>query len=429
MTPWPVAGHLLTGAVALVVLLAGFGSWAVIGRIDGAILLPGRVGVDRNRQVVQHPFGGIVSKVLVAEGDRVTQGDVLIRLDGSDMLSEHKILANQLLEIMAQQARLQAERDDAAALVFDPRLLAAPVADAAELMAGQQRLFQTRLETHRRMAQQLALQRNQIANRLSGIAAQQSSAAVQHRLIRQELSDQQSLLDRSLTPASRVLALQREQASLTGRIGDLTAQAAEVGARIREIDVQMLGLTATRREQATTALRDLQIRERELTEKNRILIRQIERLDIRAPVSGTIYGMQTLAPGSVIVAAAPLLFLVPQDQPLVITTQVRTSDISQIHIGQNVALRFVALDPHRSDELAGVITLLSADVFHDETTGEAYYRATIQLHEGETKRLPPQITLRPGMPVEAFALTGGHSPLEYFVRPMADYFNRALRER
>jgi HlyD family secretion protein len=233
--------------LALLVLVGGFGTWAVKAQITGAIIASGQIEVDRNRQVIQHPDGGVVDAILVEEGDTVTKGDTLIRLDASLLQSELAIVEGQLFEILARRGRLEAERDGAETLKFDPLLEQEP--QGAELIVGQTRLFDARLESNTRAVEQLGQQRAQIASQLNGITAQQTALSTQSDLIQRELTDQQKLLSQQLVQASRVLALQREEANLLGRVGELTAQAAQAAERMTEIEIQVLSLATTRREE------------------------------------------------------------------------------------------------------------------------------------------------------------------------------------
>ena len=423
---WSTRGPMTAGLLALVLLVGGFGTWAVMAQITGAVITSGQIEVDRNRQVIQHPDGGVVAEILVDEGDTVAAGDLLIKLDATTLQSELAIVEGQLFELMARRGRLEAERDGSETLTFDPILMAAPT--GSELMEGQRRLFDARLESTKRATEQLDQQRAQIASQLDGISAQQTALDTQKTLISQELGDQQKLLDQKLVQASRVMGLQREEANLLGRVGELTASAAQAAERMTEIDIQVLTLTTTRREESITRLRALQYNELELSERRRTLVRQLDRLDIRAPVSGVVYGLQVFAEQSVIRPADPVMFLVPQDRPLVIATKVRPVDIDQIHLGQDVILRFSAFDQRRTPELHGKVTLVSADIFQDEATGMAFYQAEIQLNEGEATRLPEDMVLIPGMPVEAFVRTADRSPMDYLLKPLADYFAKAFRE-
>ncbi len=424
---WSAKRPLILGLIALFVLVGGFGTWAVTAEISGAVIATGQIEVDRNRQIVQHPDGGVVEGIEVDEGDFVEAGDLLIKLDPSVLASELAVVEGELFEILARRGRLEAERDGLDEVVFPDALQDGGDA-AQDLMSGQSRLFAARQESIERATEQLSQQRAQIESQLDGIAAQKEAIEAQRELLTKELTDQQTLLDRGLAQASRVLALQREEADLLGRIGELTASDAQTRERMSEIDIQILGLTTTQREEAITQLRDLQFNELQLTERRRTLRQQLDRADIRAPVSGIVYGLQVFTPNSVIRAAEPVMFIVPQDRPLVIATQVQLTDVDQIFVGQDVTLRFSAFDQRRTPELKGHVTLVSADSFQDDNSSLAYYRAEVQLDEGEVERLPEDMTLIPGMPVEAFVRTDDRSPLDYLVKPLSDYFTKAFRE-
>jgi len=425
-----VRGPVILGLVALTLLLGGFGTWAAIANIAGAIVANGRIEVDQNRQVVQHPDGGVIRDIVVTEGMRVTEDQVLIRLDPSGLLSDLTIIEGQLYELMARRGRHEAERDHRSEAEFDPLLLGASATnpDAALLMNGQRQLLQARATSLASQVEQLNKRSQQIDTQITGIAAQRDALGLQVGLIEQELADQQSLLDRGLAQASRVLALQRELARLNGEIGALTAETATAESRITETTIEILRLAENRREEAITRLRDLQFRELELLEQRRALLQRLERLDIRAPVSGIVYGLQVFARRSVLRAADPVLFIVPQDRPLIIMAQVNPVNIDQVFPGQEVTLRFAALDQRRTPELVGRVVHTSADAFTDDSAGTSFYRAEIMMENGELARLPEGVTLIPGMPVQAFIRTGDRSPLNYLVKPLSDYFSMALRE-
>ncbi|MEL7165100.1 MAG: HlyD family type I secretion periplasmic adaptor subunit [Pseudomonadota bacterium] len=420
----------MLGLLGLTVLLGGFGYWATQTRIAGAIIASGRIEVDQNRQVVQHPDGGVVAEIAVKEGDIVEAGELLLQLDVTHMQTQLSIVESQLYEFMARRGRLEAERDDDREISFDAEVagVSSERDDVAELMAGQQNLFVARRETMAQTLQQLDQRAEQIRNQIVGIEAQEASLARQLDLIAQELEVQAGLLRRGLTQASGVLALEREVASLEGRIGELAANKAEAAQRISEVEIEMLRMASQRREEAITRLRDLRSRELELIEQRQGLLTEIERMQVRAPVSGVVYNMRVQTPRSVVRPADPVLFLIPQDRPLVIAARVDPIHIDEIITGQTVNLRFSALDQRTTPELVGEVALVSADAFEDESIGASFYRAEIVLKQGELERLPDGQVLIPGMPVEAFIRTADRSPLTYLVKPMMDYFNRAFRE-
>ena len=426
---WPVARPLAVGLLALAVLVGGFGAWSIRTTIAGAIVAPGRVEVDRNRQAVQHPDGGVVEAILVRDGDIVAAGDVLIRLDPTLLRSERAIVVDQLAELRARRARLEAERDGADRIAFPDDLHAAASADpeVADIVDGQARLFVARAETLARETEQLQKRQTQIASQIDGIRAQQAALARQLTLIGRELADQQSLFDRGLAQAGRVLALQREEARIEGQLGELTAAAAEAEGRSTEIDIEILKLRESRREEAITQLRDIRARELELAEQRRSLEERLSRMEIRAPAGGIVYGLTVFAPRAVIRPADEVLFVVPQDRPLGVAARVPAIHIDEVHVGQPASLRFPAFDMRQTPELAGHVLRVSADAFIDVQSGVAWYRAELLPDEGELARLG-EAALVPGMPVEAFIRTADRSPMSYLLKPLADYFTRAFRE-
>ncbi|WP_167644571.1 HlyD family type I secretion periplasmic adaptor subunit [Mameliella alba] len=421
---------MIFGIIGLTILVGGFGTWAATTNISGAIVASGQIEVDQNRQVVQHPDGGVVAKILVDEGDTVTEGQVLIRLDPTLLLSELNIIEGQLYEIMSRRARLQAERDAKDEIVFAEEVLSRAVTDpeVAELVEGQRNLFFARRDSVEGEIGQLRKRSDQIADQVIGILAQQEALARQLDLIKEELVNKEELRAQGLVRAPEILALQREEARLAGSVGELKASKAQAEGRITEIDIQILSLQTKRREEAITTLRDLQFRERELAEKRLAIRERLNRLDITAPVGGVIYGLTIFTPRSVIRPADPVLFIVPQDRPLVIAAQVEPIHIDKLFVDQEVSLRFSSLDQRQTPELFGRVVQISADAFEDQNSRVRYYRAEIVLNDGEIDRLPEGAALIPGMPVEAFIRTEDRTPLAYLVKPFTDYFAKAFRE-
>ncbi len=425
---WSARGPLVLGATSLALLLGGFGAWSVMTEISGAVVASGQIEVEQHRQVVQHPEGGVVESILVSEGTRVEAGAPLIRLDGSLIRSELSIVESQFFEILARRGRLEAERDERDSITFPDVLIeVAHLPEVETLMQGQARLFEARGESLDQQIDQLEKRSGQIDNQIEGIEAQLAALRTQLSLIEQELVSQQSLLDRGLTQSARVLSLQREQAGLNGSIGELTASRAEAAARVTEIGIEVLRLHSQRREDALTQLRDLGYRELELAERRRSLRERLELLDLRAPVSGVVWGLQVTTPRAVLRAADPVLYVIPQDRPLIIATRVSTVEIDQVFVGQEARLVFPAFSARTTPEVTGQIAMVSPDAFTDERTQTNYYRAEITISPEEAAKLG-NLTLLPGMPVEAFIQTDSRTPLAYLVQPLKEYFDKAFRE-
>ena len=295
------------------------------------------------------------------------------------------------------------------------------------MIDGQTRLFHAKLETAAQTAEQLRRRIAQIQSQIDGVDAQLLAVQTQLHLIATELASQQSLLDRGLAQATTVLALEREQARLSGITGELAASRAQAEGRITEIELQISLLTSGRIEDAENELRSIGPPLMELAERQRALDERIARLDVRAPVSGVVLGLAVTTPRAVIRPADPLLYLVPQDRPLVIAAQVPPIHIDQVHVGQSVELVFSSFSSRTTPHLRGKVTVVSADAFSDKTTGASYYRAEIILDDGEVAKLNGQALL-PGMPVETFIQTEARTPLAYLLKPFTDYFTMAFRE-
>ena len=426
---WKATGPLLVGGLALLVLVGFLGVWSVQSRIAGAVIASGMIQVETNRQILQHPQGGVVGELFVKDGDSVSAGDVVLRFDDKQLRSELAIIEGQLFELLARKTRLQAERDGLSTLPPPDGLLAAAMTDpnVQALIEGQRRLFKARADSLRQSAELIAEQIAQAENQIDGTNAQLQALKTQSDLIESELSDTQNLFEKGLTPASRVSALQREQARLLGEIGSLTANAAQLRGQIAALNIERIALTTRLREEAISTLRDLQFQEVELIQRRLSTIETLSRTELRAPVSGVVYDSRVFALQSVVSPAEPIMYIIPQDQPMVVSARIDPIHIDQVHVGQQASLRFAAFDQRLTPEVFGRVTKLSADVFTDQATGISYYQLELVPAEGEMHKLGDQ-TLLPGMPVEAFIKTAERSPLNYLVKPLTDYFVRAFRE-
>jgi len=342
--------------------------------------------------------------------------------------SEIDIIEGQLFELIGRQSRLKAERDGAPEISFDPELLSvAQNPDFADIMPSQTRLFAARRLTLTEELAQMNERMVQISNQIDGTRAQLDAQQEQIALLQVELTDQQSLLDKGLVQASNVSVLQRAMADLTGKAGALQATIAQNRGRIAETEIEILRLNSQAREDAITALNDLQFSEIELRQRRLSLTETLMRLDVRAPRAGVVLGLKFHAERSVVQAAEPILYIVPQDSPLIISVQIPSIHIDQVKLGQEANLRFPAFDQRSTPEIIGYVVKIAPDVVVNERTGQSYYAAELRPAEGEIEKLDG-LELLPGMPVESFIKTDDRTPLEYLLKPLADYFNRAFRE-
>lgn len=427
---WTARVPIFLGLAALITLIAGTAIWGVSTKIAGAVVASGLVQVQNRSQVVEHPSGGVVGVLHVLDGDTVGAGDTILEFDNQTILSELAIIDAQYIEAQARIARLIAERDARDVINF-PQNLTARAASSPEVqdqIDGQTRLFDTRNHIDAQQIEQLREQQRQIENAILGQEFQRDALLAQLALLEIEFNNQKTLFDRGLAQATRVSGIERELAQMRGQIGRLNTDIAQSRGGIAGLNIDILSIATTRQETAITNLRDLQNNEIELLERSNALTRERDRLVVRAPVPGVVFGSTVYGPQTVVGAGEPMMYIVPQDQPLVVETRVPSIHIDQVYVGQTANLRFTTFDQRSTPELVGQVAKISADIFEDDRSGQTFYAAEIQLGSDQLDRLGDDTVLLPGMPVEAFLRTADRTPISYLTKPLWDYVSRAFRE-
>ncbi|MEM9433290.1 MAG: HlyD family type I secretion periplasmic adaptor subunit [Pseudomonadota bacterium] len=426
---WSPRGFVKLGFAALIVLVGGFGSWGTFTQISGAIIASGQIESAQTRHLIQHPEGGIVRQLNVREGAQVEAGELLVNLETRDLDRELRTIEGQLFEVMARTGRLVAERDGASQLVFNPLLLrqAAREPQIEELMDGQTRLLRARADTQARAIQQLRQRKIQIRLQVEGLDAQHGAVERQLSLLSREIKQQSELVDKGLSQSNRLLGVQREEARLQGLLGEISAARAEQTERINEIELEILKRKDAQREDAISALRDLQYQEFNLTEQRDSLLHRIEQRQILAPVSGTVFRLQVVSTNAIIQPSHDIMIILERGQPAAITSRIDPSHIDEISVGQPVSVRLSTFDPETTPQVQGHVETISGDVFQDASTGLSYYRVAITLPKTQIDQLS-DVDLLPGIPVDVFIQTAPRSPIMFLVQPMVDYFKRAFRE-
>lgn len=422
-------GPVLLGLLALAGLFLGFGAWAFLARLEGAVILAGQIVVEDHRQVIQHPEGGLVAEVFVREGSSVAAGDPLLRLEAPELVLDLRNLDRRLAGLSARAARLTAERDAAKTVSFSDPLLAS-AALAPDVMAevdGQNRHFDLRLALFNEAEALLALRLAQFRSQSSGIVKEQQALEDQLALIREELASQTDLFQQGLLPHSDLLALRREAARLAGQIAELSVAKAQTAGQMTETELRIGGLRTERMEAAAAELREVEPQIVELEETRRSLADRVDLLTVRAPVAGIVLGLQTPKPQVVLRAAEPILSLVPIDPALLIMVRVRPEDIDTVSLGQKAELAISAFSRSEVPRLRAQVTLIAADALTDPETGVGFYPVELTLDPGETDRLGGRVLL-PGMRVEAYVTTGTRSPMAYLLEPFTIFFGHAMRE-
>ncbi|MFO1174623.1 MAG: HlyD family type I secretion periplasmic adaptor subunit [Paracoccaceae bacterium] len=419
---------LLAGALALILFAAGFLGWAALVPISGAVIAAGQVEVEQNRQVVQHPDGGRIAAILVAEGDRVAAGQILLRLDTTDDRAALTLAEGQLARLLAEAARLRAERDGASAPVFPPDLatLVARQPALTDLVAQEQALFQARRAARTAERSALTLRGRDARAEIAALGAQAAALDRQRRLLTEDLDRQAALLAQGLAEGGRVSAIKADLAHIDGLAAGVDASRAQAQGRIDEADLQALNLDRVARDQALARLADIDPALADLADRTARLRHRIAAADLRAPLDGTVLGLRFTSVSAVVLPAEPILDILPAGRPLVVEVRIAPADIDQVAIGQTASLRIATFDSRTTPDITGRVTRLSPDTMADGTSGPAFYRAEIELPAAEARRAGPE-PLVPGMPVEVFLETGHRTALAILTEPLTRYFRQAFR--
>jgi HlyD family secretion protein len=417
------------GLAALIGLCVFVFAWAATADISGAIIGEGKVQASANRIVVQHPVGGVVAEILASDGDKVKGGDVVLRLDDSSLRSELAAVESELFEILANEARLEAELGDSRKLSVHPLLREAVTSNPGlkPLLDQQQRQLEAHYRSLRTEVSLLNQQRNQITDEAGGVRAALAAKREELALLSDELVSAMENLRNGYITKSVVSTLQRDVIKAKGEVGSLAAKKAELEGKVAEQRLKTYAAPLGVREISADRLNLSRQQSSKLIESRNAIVYRLGKLDVRAPVSGVVFDSKLLGPRSVIEAAKPIMYIVPNNKPNLVVVRVKATDIEQVHVGQEAGLRFTTFNRRSTPMIEGQVTAVSADAFLDEKTQKPYYFVDIKLIEREMRRLGA-VELVSGMPVEAFLKTESRSPASYVVRPITDFFTKALRD-
>ncbi|MFC5344036.1 HlyD family type I secretion periplasmic adaptor subunit [Brevundimonas staleyi] len=420
-TPSP-RRELIVGGVIIALFFGLFLGWAAIAPLDSGAYAPGQVSVTGNRQAVQHREGGTVTALRVAEGDQVREGQVLVELSTGELTAAERGLAGQVYALMAQRARLIAERDKLAAIPVPAEFAGLSPEDRAladEAMRLQRLQYGARSAGRSTEVGVLRQRIGQLQERIQGYERQIASNVEQSRLIGEELDGMRSLAAQGYAPQNRVRALERNAAAIDGELGSLRAQVAGTQQQIGETRLQMLSINTGMNEDVSDQLRQIEVQLNETEPRLAALRDQIARSRIRSPATGQVVGLAVFTEGGVIQPGQVLMEVVPDAASQIIVAEIIPADIDNVHVGLETEVKFPGLRERDPPIIHGRVTRLSPDTFTNEQTGRSHYRAEISVPPEEMARLGRAAReIRPGFPVEVVVLLRKRTALSYLIEPL-----------
>jgi HlyD family secretion protein len=419
--------HLVIGGLAFLVIVVGLGGMAANIDFAGAIVTQGRLVVDSSVKKVQHVAGGTVAELKVKDGDHVKAGDLLIRLDATLAAANLAIYTKGIDEIMVRRARLQAERDGLDKLTFPEDVVARggepAIADLIKIETSQ---FESRRAAREGQKNQLRKKIAELEQQAVGITVQEDAIKREAKFTREELAGLRSL-SKDLVPIDRMSAVERQDVQYDGQLGQLVAEAGQVGAEIAQAELQILQVDQDMRSEVAKQLSDDESKLNEMSEHKIAAEDQLQKLEIRAPQDGTIYQLSVHTVGGVVGAGEPIMLIVPRNDVLVVEARIEPNDVDRVHVGSEGGLRFTSLGSRTTPEFTGKVETVTPDIVTDQRTGAGYYVARVSLPPEAMEKLGAK--LMPGMPVEVLIATDKRTVLSYLVRPLGDQLMHTFRER
>ena len=422
------------GVIVAVIFFVIFLGWAAFARLDAAAVAPGRLAVSGQRQTVQHREGGVISQILVKEGDRVQQGQVLIRLAGADVRAQERALSSQVIGLLAQRARLYAEQAGRGSITPPAEFRNLSPEDreqAADALRIQQSQLRTRAAVLSAQRGALGEKVGQAGSQGQGYTRQLAAINEQLKLIDDELGGMREAAAKGFVSQNRIRALERSRAELEGQRGQYTATIAQSQGLASESRIQSLEAQGSYMERVASELREVEVSLNDVLPKLNAARDQLARTEIRAPASGTIVGLTVFTPGGVIEAGQKLMDVVPERAPLTIEAKVAVTDGDDVQVGGDAFVRFDALHERSLPALKGKVTRLSADAFTDENTGASYYTAEIAVPLSELKKIEEvrgTNVLRAGLPVSVQIPLRKRTALQYAFEPLTGALRKSFRE-
>ncbi|GLQ17214.1 HlyD family type I secretion periplasmic adaptor subunit [Maritalea porphyrae] len=418
----------IIGYAVILLTFGVLGSWASFAKIDSAVIASGTIAVESNRKAIQHLEGGIVEAILVKEAERVEEGQVLVRLNGIQAKSTLGVLQNRLRIALASEARLQAERN------VKPEIDFSSIQDAMdeeEVMASvndQISIFNDRTSILNSQVEILNGRIDQLYREIDGLNIQKEAFVERVEILSKQLERLRDGVAKEIVPENVLSAREEEFVSVKANVGKIETELAKVGKSIGETKLQIIQTEQQFKERANAEFKEVNAQIQELRENLKVAEEVVDRLDVRAPVSGSVQNIKIHTAGGVVRPGEKMMEIVPINDQLVINARVSPIDIDNVHPGLRTEVRFVAFQSRFLPIVLGTVESVSRDVIvpEDGRTPE-YFLAQIDVIED---MVPEEVQgrLRAGMPADVIITTGERSVIDYLVAPMADAIAKSMRE-
>ena len=421
--------HAMLGVAIMVALFLGLGGWSATTWVEGAVIANGVVVAEGGSRKVQHSEGGLVRQIMVRNNQHVEAGQGLLTLDDVSVRAELEVVLTQLRESLGTQSRLTAESTDDS-VMYVPSVAAdwPPDPQLSVVMGQQQRLRQSRkvsMENEVARITQLVQEKESL---IDGYNAQVSAYNDQLAVVRDELKQLTTLHSQELISSQRLNEMKRSEAELAGQAASVQASISATESSISELKMQGDQVVSDFRSEALTQLQTVSQTVGELMQRMIAAEARLKRLEILAPITGTVHESVVQTIGGVVAPGDTLMYIVPQEDHLRLDMRVSPMEISKLSLGQAADVRLLNYDAKTTMDLVGSIETISPDLLQDAATGTQYFSVRVDIADSELAKLPKGASLVPGMPAESFFRTGERTVWSYIIGPIQQRFSHAFRE-
>jgi HlyD family type I secretion membrane fusion protein len=420
---------LRTGNFVVGGFIAVFFLWGGLAPLASAVVSPGVVVVESHRKTIQHLEGGIISAVLVEEGQHVKAGQALVKLDETQARANLGSLRDQADALAAQEARLSAERDGRDTIDFPADLLGRTARPSvAQAIAGERNTFQSYHDTVAKQADILTSRIQQDERIVAGLETEQKAMDTQIALIEREIVPAQNLFDQKMDTLQHLLSLKRQKSTIEGSRGEIAGKIAQTRLNIDETRMQIQNVRNERLNTVVDQLRDVQTKRFDLVNRLQAAGDIYNRVTLNAPAAGRVVGLAVHSRGAVVKPGDTLLEIVPDNDQLEVEAHLRPEDADEAYIGMPALVRLTGYRQRRLPVISGKVTEVSADRLIDQRSGQPYFNVLVSVDRSPLKDYP-DARLMPGVPIEVALKTGSRTALDYLVEPISDVMHRGMRER
>jgi membrane fusion protein, adhesin transport system len=410
-------------SITTAICIFAFVTWAAFAIIDEATKGDGSIIPSSRIQLLQSLEGGVVSDILVHEGDQVEKDQVLVKIDNLNAesnLNERKARYNYL---QGMSIRLTAEIKGTP-LEFPESLKK----EAPEVITDQINQYNLRKSQQSAETSVLQSQTSQRGGEVREMQARLSQLRSNLALKQQELDMRRPLVAQGAMSKVELLRIEGEVTDLQGEINTIQTAVPRAQSAVGEATQRINEMKATKRAEAQNELAAAQAEMASLSQILNAGADKLKRTQLRSPVRGTVKQIKVNTVGGVIKPGEDIMEIVPADDTLLIEAKIPPKDIAFIRPGQNAIVKITAYDYSIFGGLKGVVEGISADTIQNEK-GESFYRVTIRTNETVMRHNGKDLPLMPGMTANVQILTGRKSVLDYLLKPIMKARQEALRER